>query len=92
MWLQSIDAWSRGDREAWLRDVSPDWEFVSSGLFPGLKTVYRGPDGAAELWEVMRGPWESFDITVERVEDLGDRVLALVNFRVQGRDGLNTGR
>jgi ketosteroid isomerase-like protein len=46
VWLQSIDAWSRGDREAWLRDVSPDWEFVSSGLFPGLKTVYRGPDGA----------------------------------------------
>jgi hypothetical protein len=40
----------------------------------------------------MRGPWDSFDITVERVEDLGDTVLGLVTFKVQGRDGLKTGR
>ena len=41
-----------------LGDVHPDWEFHTSGVFPGLKPVYRGPDGAAELWEAMRGPWE----------------------------------
>ena len=81
-----------GDREAWLSTVSPEFEFVSSGLFPGMKGVYRGPEGALELWETMRGPWESFEITVERVEDLGESLLGLVTFKVQGRDGLKTSR
>jgi ketosteroid isomerase-like protein len=92
MWLASTAAWSRGDRAAWLRDVPDDWEFISSGLFPGLKAAYRGRRGAAELWEAMRGPWDSFDITVERVDDLDETLLALVTFEVQGRDGLKTSR
>ena len=92
LWLQSAETWSRGDREAWLRDITPEWEFHSSGLFPGLDPVYRGRGGASELWDAMRGPWERFDITVERVEDLGDKLLGLVTFEVQGRDGLRTGR
>jgi ketosteroid isomerase-like protein len=92
LWLESVDAWSRGDRDAWLSIVPAEYEFVSSGLFPGLKDVYRGREGAAELWEAMRGPWERFDVTVERVEDLGESLLGLVTFEVQGRDGLNTSR
>jgi ketosteroid isomerase-like protein len=92
VWLQGAAAWSRGDREAWLSAVPPYWEWVSSGVFPGLKPVYRGRQGAAELWDAMRGPWDSFDVTVERVDDLGDTLLALVTFEVQGRDGLRTSR
>ena len=40
----------------------------------------------------MRDPWRTFEVTVERVEDLGDRLLALVTFVVEGRDGLKTSR
>jgi ketosteroid isomerase-like protein len=93
LWLQrSIDAWSRGDREAWLSEVPPEWEMHTSGVFPGLKPVYRGLEGAVELWEAMRGPWERFAIAVERIEAVGDKVLGLVTFRVQGRDGIETSR
>jgi ketosteroid isomerase-like protein len=72
--------------------VPPDFEFHTSGVFPGLKPIYRGPDGAAELREVMRAPWETFTVTLERVEDLGDRVVGLVHFAARGRDGIETER
>jgi hypothetical protein len=92
-WLRrSIDAWSRGDREAWLSEVPPEWEFHTSGVFPGLKPVYRGREGAVELWDAMRGPWKQFAIAVERIEAVGDRVLGLVTFSVQGRDGIEASR
>ena len=89
---RSIDAWGRGDRQAWLSEVPPNWEFHTSGVFLGLKRVYRGPEGAAELWEDMRGPWEQFAVAVERLEAVGDKVVALVTFRVRGRDGIETSR
>jgi hypothetical protein len=89
---RGVDLWSRGERETWLSDVPPEWEFHTSGVFPGLKPVYRGQAGAEQLWEAMRGPWDDFKVTVERVEDLGDRLLALVTFEVRGRDDLKTGR
>jgi ketosteroid isomerase-like protein len=89
---RGVELWNRGDREAWLDETSAEWEFRTTGTFPGLKAVYRGLAGAAELWEAMRGPWENFDVSVERVEDLGERLVALVTFEVRGRDGLKTSR
>ena len=91
-WLRAADYWSRGERDAWLNEVPPSWEFHASGVFPGLKPVYRGRAGAEELWEAMRGPWQEFELSVERVVDLDDRLLALVTFNVRGRDGLSTSR
>jgi len=89
---RGVELWNRGEREAWLDEATAEWEFRTSGVFPGLKPVYRGRAGAAELWEAMRGPWEQFGVRVERVEDLGESVVALVTFDVQGRDGLKTSR
>jgi hypothetical protein len=59
-WLRAtLDAWNRRDREAYVRVTPRDWEFHSSGVFPGLKPVYRGPDGAGQLWECNAGTWEA---------------------------------
>jgi hypothetical protein len=43
-------------------------------------------------WEAMRGPWEDFELSVERGEDLGERLVGLVTFEVRGREGLRTSR
>ena len=45
-----------------------------------------GGRGAVELWNAMRGPWEDqgLHIAVERIEDLGDTVLALETMRASG--------
>ncbi|MGO8905613.1 MAG: nuclear transport factor 2 family protein [Solirubrobacteraceae bacterium] len=89
---RSVDAWTRDDREAWLQEIPPDWEFVSSGVFLGLDPAYRGPEGALKLWEDMRGPWSDFEVTIERIEELGEETIALVTFQVRGRDDLRTSR
>jgi ketosteroid isomerase-like protein len=89
---RSVAAWNSGELDDWLATTSPDFEFRTSGAFPGLQPVYRGSDGARQFWSDMRDPWTDFRISVERVEDLDDAVLALITFQVRGRDGLATSR
>jgi ketosteroid isomerase-like protein len=83
---RSIDAWNRGARNEWLEDITPEWEFVTAGVFPGLSPIYRGREGALELWDAMRAPWDSqgFHFEIGRVEDLGETVLALATIRARG--------
>ena len=59
---------------------------MSNEPFPGLPATYRGHDGAVELWNALRGPWEDrgLQFTVERIVDLGDTVLALLEMRASG--------
>ena len=83
---QSLDAWNRGALDEWLEVNGPDWELVTGGAFPGLAPIYRGRDGALEMWGALRGPWadQGLHIEIERIEDLEDRVLALLTMRARG--------
>jgi ketosteroid isomerase-like protein len=87
---RSIALWNSGDLDAVLAHAAtePDSEFRTSGLFPGVERVYRGVEGMRKLWTDMRGPWEKLHISIERIEDLGDVVLALFIFEATGRDGI----
>ena len=87
-----LNAWTRGDRDEWLRNVTPEWEFRASGLFPGVFGDYRGVAGRNDLWSDMRGPWKDFRVDAERIEDLGGRLVAMITFAVTGRDGIETSR
>ena len=89
---RSVDAWTCDDQEAWLDGIGPGWEFVPSGVFPGLDPAYRGREGALKLWQDLRGPWTDFKVTIDRIEEVGAKVIALVTFEVRGRDGLRTSR
>jgi hypothetical protein len=57
-----------------------------SGSERGLAATYRGYDGAAELWNALLAPWADRGLlfTVERIEDLGDTVLALLDMQAGG--------
>ena len=86
-YLRGIDAWNRGALDEWLdRTATPGWEVVTGGAFPGLAPVYRGRAGALEMWHALRGPWDDQDlhIDVERIEDLGEAVLALITMHASG--------
>ena len=67
------------------RNGDPGWEVVRVEHFLASPR-YRGSDGAVELWNALRGPWEDqgLHFAVERIEDLGDTVLALLNMRASG--------
>ena len=86
-YLGGVEAWNRGALDEWLqRTVTPGWELVTGGAFPGLAPVYRGREGALELWNALRGPWDNQDlhISVERIDDLGETVVALLTMRASG--------
>jgi ketosteroid isomerase-like protein len=68
-----------------LEHVSPDWEYRTAQLFPGIDPVYRGKEGLTKFWNTLRDPWESISVEFEHVEDLGDRVLALQRFYARGK-------
>jgi ketosteroid isomerase-like protein len=59
---RSSDAWTRGDREAWLSDIPADWEFRATGLFSGCRAtvaVLPGPGEAARVIRVSHEPRRS---------------------------------
>lgn len=72
--------------DEWLAGITPGWEVVTGGALAGLAPIYRGREGARERWDALRGPWEGQElhIAVERIEDLGDTVLALLTVWASG--------
>ena len=83
------EAFDRGDIDWIVERVSPDIEFNLQGATaPDLPATIRGKDGLRELfssWFV--DPWEEgLRQDVERLYDLGDRVLGLVTFRGRGKE------
>jgi ketosteroid isomerase-like protein len=85
LYLRAIQAWNDGDENAFVALVSDDWEFRTTGTFPGFDPVYRGREGARRFYETLREPWESFVIEVARTIDAGDRVVGLLRFNGRGR-------
>jgi ketosteroid isomerase-like protein len=79
-------AWNRGDLDWVLEHLTPDFEYRTAQAFPGIDPVYRGREGWTKFWKTFRDPWESISADVERVEDLGDRVLAIHVFHGKGKE------
>jgi len=85
---EGYDAWNRGDLDAILADVPPEFEFHTSGAIPGIPKVIRGSERMRELFrEWYSEPWQgNLHMEVNHLIDLGDdRVLGLVTFRGTGK-------
>ena len=46
--------------------------------------VYRGRAGFADFWGAFQAAWEKITVSVERIEELDDRVLTLGTFHGKG--------
>lgn len=80
-----VDAFNQGDLQGMLDLAAPDFEMHPSGRWMDMDRVYRGPEGWLEFWQTFHAAWESISVTVERIEDLGEHVLALGAFEGKGR-------
>ncbi len=79
-------AWSSGDVEAALQFMHPDLVYVTTGIFPGLNSVYSGHEGFREVWKEFMEPWETLDLEIEDLVELGaGSLLMVVRFRASGR-------
>jgi ketosteroid isomerase-like protein len=84
----ALDAWNRRDLVWILEQASPDLEFHTAQLFPGLEPIYRGREGMVEFWTTfIEEPWALFRLEVKSLEAADDeRVLALIRFQGTQRD------
>ena len=65
--------------------MTDDFEFEPGLGFSDLNTVIRGKEGWRQFAETWREAWEDITVKVERIEDLGDRIVALLTFNGRGR-------
>ena len=89
---RAFDAFDAGDLDALVALCHPEFELRTSGVYPGLKPVYRGPQGLREFWRDWAELWEELVLEVEDLQAEDDRVLALVTFRARGREGIEVRR
>ena len=53
--------------------------------------IYRGLDGWVRMNDEMREVWSEWRVTVERIIDVGDRVVSIATVRVRARgSGIET--
>jgi hypothetical protein len=79
---EALDAWNRRDLVWILDQASPQLEFHTAQLFPGIEPVYHGREGMVEFWtSFIEEPWALLRFEIESIEPVGDdRVLALLTF------------
>ena len=85
---RAMDAWDRDDLEAFLAELDPDleWHTGIEGTAEGAGTVFRGHDGARQVWENYRGEvFRRMEAWETELLDLGDSVLRLGHLRVTGK-------
>ncbi|HEX5956965.1 MAG TPA: nuclear transport factor 2 family protein [Solirubrobacterales bacterium] len=85
---EALDAWNRRDLVWILEQATPDFEFHTAQLFPGIEPLYRGRQGMVEFWTTfIEEPWALFHLVVDDMVAVGDeRVLALLTFTGTERD------
>jgi ketosteroid isomerase-like protein len=83
---RAYEAWNRDDFDWILDRITEDFELHTlQALFPDLDELYVGKAGWRKFVNVWRSAWETIAVHVERMEDLGDDVLALITFEGVGR-------
>ena len=80
-----VEAVNDRDLDAFLALVQPDVEWDDSEGWPGIRGVYRGPDGVRDWWERFLEVWESVAVHVEDARAGPDgRVLLQVSGTFRG--------
>jgi uncharacterized protein (TIGR02246 family) len=82
----ALDAWNRGEIEAFAGLVAEDVAWVEVSGRPEGETGERlGRDRMRQSLESMLEAWDSYRLDVERIHDVGDRVVAIVREVARGR-------
>lgn len=81
----SIDAWNRGDVDAWLEQAHPEIEWISeiAQSLEGEERVYRGLDEMRAYWDDWHATWD-VRIDITRTYDAVDTVVAIADVRTHG--------
>ena len=82
----AFDAWNRGEVEAFADHMVEDVAWLEvSGRPEGGVSARRGRNRLRHSLESLFEAWESYRLEVERIDDIGNRVLAVVREVARGR-------
>ena len=82
--LSVVDAWNRGDREAWMALWDEEAEFYP--LRAQLEgDSYRGHEGMERFLGEMAEDWEDVRFEIDEARDAGEQVVGIGRFRARGR-------
>jgi ketosteroid isomerase-like protein len=83
---RGYEAFNRGDASAAMDLATPDVEWGTTGTFPGLVGVYRGPEAIPRWMDTIRSAWEKFEVTPDEVvRDEADVLVVAELERGRGR-------
>jgi ketosteroid isomerase-like protein len=74
---RGLEAFARRDVDGVLADLAPDFVFHPSGRFVDTQSTYVGHEGFAAFLDLFNAAWQDIEVRLDRLEELGDRVLAL---------------
>ena len=83
-------AWNDDDLEALLAVCHPEVTHHTSGVFPGLQSVYEGEAGIRRWWADFHEPWKRIKVIPERIAERPGGVAVLVRFEGTGRHEVET--
>jgi ketosteroid isomerase-like protein len=83
---RGIEAFNRADASVAMELVTPDVEWGTTGTFPGLEGVYRGPEALPNWMATIRSAWEWFEVGIDEVvHDEGNMLVVAELLRGRGR-------
>jgi uncharacterized protein len=82
----AFEAWNRGDIDEFSELAAEDIAWLEvSGRPEGGTSERFGRDRMRRALESLFDAWESYHLEVERIEEVGDRVVAVVREVARGR-------
>lgn len=82
--LAAHAAFNRDDTSWAQASVAADVVWGTTGTFPGMDRVYRGPGGVEEWMRTVRKEWEQFEVSITEVLAEANDALAVVE-RIWGK-------
>jgi ketosteroid isomerase-like protein len=81
------DGFNRGDLTEAREILTEDVEWRTTGSFPGLEGVYRGPEALDEWMEALRAEWREFEVSLADVlAEREDAVVVAERLHGRGRE------
>jgi ketosteroid isomerase-like protein len=83
-------AWNEDDLDSLLDICHPEVTYYTSGVFPGLQSIYEGKGGIRRWWADFHEPWREIKVIPEKIAELPEGVAVLIRFEGIGRQGIET--
>ena len=82
---RAYEAFNRGDFDAMVADIAPEFEYVPTGALPDAETVYQGPDGWKRFTRWLSDEFDDARAEIQDFADAHDKVLVSVTLRGRGK-------